>query len=114
DMNELLTDLISGSCITPSLMPSKLLMEHCLLISILNSNIGMEVGAFFTQKMAQLFDSFHKTPSDGKEIFNVVSLFTHLYNFKVVDSGLIYDIIRHLSRSFLERDIEMLLLIIKS
>jgi hypothetical protein len=46
----------------------------------------MILGAYFTQTLAHHFDRLHKAandPHDGKEIFNVLSLFSHLYNFKV-------------------------------
>lgn len=46
----------------------------------------MFLGAHFLQTLAVKFDSLHKaekSENSGKEIFNVVSLFSHLYNFKV-------------------------------
>lgn len=44
DMNKILTDIILDSCVSVSLMPDKLLMEHIMLLTILASRIGMEVG----------------------------------------------------------------------
>lgn len=44
DMNKILTDIILDSCVSVSLMPDKLLMEHIMLLAILASHIGMEVG----------------------------------------------------------------------
>lgn len=44
DMNKVLTDIILDSCVSVSLMPDKLLMEHIMLLAILASRIGMEVG----------------------------------------------------------------------
>ena len=43
-MNKILTDIILDSCVSVSLMPDKLLMEHIMLLTILASRIGMEVG----------------------------------------------------------------------
>lgn len=43
-MNRILSDLILGSCVSVSLMPDKLLMEHVMLLAILTSHIGIEVG----------------------------------------------------------------------
>lgn len=42
-MNRILSDLILGSCVSVSLMPDKLLMEHVMLLAILTSHIGIEV-----------------------------------------------------------------------
>ena len=43
-MNKILTDLTLDSCIAVSLMPDKLLMEHVMLLAILSSHVGIEVG----------------------------------------------------------------------
>ncbi|XP_029206325.1 nucleolar MIF4G domain-containing protein 1-like isoform X2 [Acropora millepora] len=118
DMNKILTDIILDSCVSVSLMPDKLLMEHIMLLTILASRIGMEVGAFFIEKLAEVFDSLHDCEKDsygqGKECVNVVALFAYLYNFKVIHCSLIYDIIGQLVDAFTEQDIELLLFLLKS
>ena len=43
-MNKILTDLIMDLCVSVSLMPDKLLMEHVMLLAILTSHVGVEVG----------------------------------------------------------------------
>ena len=48
DMNKILSELILGSCVSISLMPDKLLMEHVMLLAILTSHIGTEVGEWNT------------------------------------------------------------------
>ena len=45
-MNKILSNLILGSCVSTSLMPEKLLMEHTMLLAILSSHIGSEVGKY--------------------------------------------------------------------
>lgn len=45
DMNDTLTDVLLAACVTPALMPDRLLMEHVLLISILHYSVGLEVNA---------------------------------------------------------------------
>lgn len=42
-MNDTLTDILMNACVTPVAMPTRLLMEHVLLVSILHHNIGIEV-----------------------------------------------------------------------
>lgn len=45
------------------------------------------LGAFFVERLAEMFDNMHNSEKDsygkGKECFNIVALFAHLYNFKV-------------------------------
>lgn len=43
DMNDTLTEVLLAACVTPALMPDRLLMEHVLLISILHYTVGLEV-----------------------------------------------------------------------
>lgn len=46
DINRILSNLIQESCVSTSLMPEKLLMEHAMLLAILSSHTGSEVGKF--------------------------------------------------------------------
>lgn len=43
DMNDTLTEVLLAACVTPALMPNRLLMEHVLLVSILHHTVGLEV-----------------------------------------------------------------------
>lgn len=43
DMNETLTDILMSACVTASVMPPRLMMEHILLVSILHNTVGIEV-----------------------------------------------------------------------
>lgn len=43
DMNDTLTDVLLAACVTPALMPDRLLMEHVLLVSVLHHTVGLEV-----------------------------------------------------------------------
>lgn len=45
DMNDTLTEVLLAACVTPALMPDRLLMEHILLVSILHYSVGLEVNA---------------------------------------------------------------------
>lgn len=45
DMNDTLTEVLLAACVTPALMPDRLLMEHVLLVSILHHAVGLEVSA---------------------------------------------------------------------
>ena len=43
-MNETLTELILQACVGPSLTPDRLIMEQMLLVAVLHTNVGNEVG----------------------------------------------------------------------
>ena len=58
DMNKILSELILGSCVSISLMPDKLLMEHVMLLAILTSHIGTEVGEWNTVSLHATFATF--------------------------------------------------------
>lgn len=43
-MNETVTNVIIESVISPAVTPERLVMEHVLLVALLHSNVGTEVG----------------------------------------------------------------------
>ncbi|XP_062840187.1 nucleolar MIF4G domain-containing protein 1 [Anolis carolinensis] len=114
DMNEVLTDIITSACVTAAVMPSRLVMEHVLLISILHRTVGIEVGAHFLETVVRKFDEVYKSGTEGKECENLLTLIAHLYNFHVVHSLLIFDILKKLVSTFSEKDIELMLLLLKN
>eukprot|EP00795_Rhopilema_esculentum_P014166 gene14166-5169_t len=117
DTNSVLSNLVFDACVTPTHMSEKILMEHMMLVAILHTVVGNEVGAFFVQSLAEMFHGLHSTTEkylNGKECDNALLLIAHLYNFSVIDSLLVYDLIRELVNAFTERDIEMLMLLLKA
>ncbi|XP_037135342.1 nucleolar MIF4G domain-containing protein 1 isoform X1 [Syngnathus acus] len=114
DMNETLTEVLLAACVAPALMPDRLLMEHVLLLSILHHTVGLEVGAHFLETVVRLFDDTYERPSEGKECDNLLAVVAHLYNFQVVHSLLIFDILRRLLAAFSEKDIELALLVLRN
>ncbi|XP_057679777.1 nucleolar MIF4G domain-containing protein 1 [Corythoichthys intestinalis] len=114
DMNETLTEVLLAACVTPALMPDRLLMEHILLVSILHHAVGLEVGAHFLETVVRQFDDTYKQPSEGKECDNLVAIVAHLYNFQVVHSLLIFDILQRLVAAFTEKDIELVLFVLRN
>ncbi|XP_020865261.1 nucleolar MIF4G domain-containing protein 1 [Phascolarctos cinereus] len=114
DMNDTLTDVLMNACVTEAVMPARLMMEHVLLVSILHHTVGIEVGAHFLEAVVKKFDEIHKTGSEGKECDNLFAIIAHLYNFRVVQSLLIFDILKKLIGTFTEKDIELILLMLKN
>ncbi|XP_054048614.1 nucleolar MIF4G domain-containing protein 1 isoform X1 [Rissa tridactyla] len=114
DMNETLTDILMNACVTAVAMPSRLMMEHVLLVSILHHNVGVEVGAHFLEAVVKKFDEICKSDAEGKECENLLALIAHLYNFHVVHSLLIFDILKQLVSAFTEKEIELILFLLKN
>lgn len=60
------------------------------------------------------FDEVYKNPTEGKECDNLVAIIGHLFNFQVVHSLLIFDILRLLIRAFTEKDVELVLFMLRN
>ena len=60
------------------------------------------------------FDELSRSDAEGKECENLLALIAHLYNFHVVHCLLIFDILKKLVSSFTEKDIELILLLLKN
>ncbi|KAJ8277597.1 hypothetical protein GJAV_G00077350 [Gymnothorax javanicus] len=113
DMNDTLTEVLLAACVTSALMPDRLLMEHVLLVSVLHHTVGLEVGAHFLETVVRRFEEVYQSVGEGKEGDNLVAIVAHLYNFQVVHSMLIFDILKKLAGSFTEKDIELILFVLK-
>ncbi|XP_048866598.1 nucleolar MIF4G domain-containing protein 1 isoform X2 [Brienomyrus brachyistius] len=114
DMNDTLTAVMLAACVSPALMPERLLMEHILLVSILHHNVGLEVGAHFLEAVVQRFDEAYRAASGGKECDNLLGMVAHLYSFQVVHALLVFDLLRKLVGVFAEKDMELILLTLRS
>ncbi|XP_053120720.1 nucleolar MIF4G domain-containing protein 1 [Hemicordylus capensis] len=114
DMNDTLTNILISACVTASTMPSRLVMEHVVLIGILHRTVGIEVGAHFLETVVRKFDDVYNSEVEGKECENLLTLIAHLYNFYIVHSLLIFDILKKLVSTFSEKDIELILLLLKN
>ncbi|XP_060067050.1 nucleolar MIF4G domain-containing protein 1-like [Ylistrum balloti] len=117
EMNETLAGIILDACVSVVITPERLAMELMMLLAILHGNVGMEVGATFTQTLAERFSSScnqSEKYGEGKEVDNMVLLFSYLYNFKIIHNILIMDLIKKFVEAFQEKDIELLLLLLKN
>jgi len=117
NMNEILFMLISEACITTSKMPDRLIIEHMLIIAALHTSIGVEVGSYALEMLAERFHASHAliiSNPRSKELHNIVFMLANLYICKVVHCSLIVDIVRRFLQQFHEQDIEMILMILKA
>ncbi|XP_070210720.1 nucleolar MIF4G domain-containing protein 1-like isoform X2 [Littorina saxatilis] len=115
-VNESLSGLISEAVVSTAMTPERLVAEMAMLVAVLHGNVGTEVGAYFLQQVTKQYDHLSQQEEYGGEhtMDNVLLLLAYLYNFKVAHHTLLFDIITQLVESFTEKDIELLLLILKS
>ncbi|XP_034495988.1 LOW QUALITY PROTEIN: nucleolar MIF4G domain-containing protein 1 [Ailuropoda melanoleuca] len=114
DMNDTLTGVLLSACAPDAAMPSRLVMEHVLLLSVLHHAVGVEVGAHFLEAVVRRFDAVYKSGGQGKECENLLAIVAHLYNFHVVQACLVFDVLKKLIGTFTEKDIELTLLMLKN
>ncbi|XP_040208638.1 nucleolar MIF4G domain-containing protein 1 [Rana temporaria] len=114
DMNDTLTSVLLNACITPAKMPDRLMMEHVLLVAILHNTVGIEVGAHILETVVQQFHDLHQDIGESKECDNLLTIIGHLYNFHVIDARLLFDILKLLVSTFTERNIELILMLLKN
>ncbi|RXM33338.1 Nucleolar MIF4G domain-containing protein 1 [Acipenser ruthenus] len=72
------------------------------------------VGAHFLEKVVRKFEEHYQVGSEGKECDNLIAIIAHLYNFHVVHSLLVFDILKKLTKAFTEKDIELILFLLKN
>lgn len=96
---------------SPHQVSCKIATEICLLIVILHSEVGDDIGGYFVHSFICEFDSAFKSKS---ELNNIIILILNLYATGLVDPRIIYDIIEMFCERFDEKAIEMIDLIIKS
>ncbi|KAG5320029.1 NOM1 protein, partial [Acromyrmex heyeri] len=119
-MNVMLSTLMMESIVAPILTPDRLICEHMMLIAILHANVGTEVGAHFLLTIVKklhhiLFTTMEKSHCvENKELDNIILIISHLYNFKVYGHHLLYQILEKLAAKFTEKEIELILLILKT
>ncbi|XP_032455421.1 nucleolar MIF4G domain-containing protein 1 homolog [Nasonia vitripennis] len=116
DMNETITNLMLESIIAPVLTAERLVTEHMMCIAILHANIGTQVGANFIMVLVKKFHEMIQQPQnvENKELDNLILMISHLYNFKVFGSQLMYQILDKMTEKFTEKEIEIILLVLKT
>ncbi|KAG5325895.1 NOM1 protein, partial [Pseudoatta argentina] len=119
-MNVMLSTLMMESIVAPIVTPDRLICEHMMLIAILHANVGTEVGAHFLLTIVKklhhiLFTTMEESHCvENKELDNIILIISHLYNFKVYGHRLLYQILEKLAAKFTEKEIELILLILKT
>ncbi|KAI2810388.1 Nucleolar MIF4G domain-containing protein 1 [Blomia tropicalis] len=99
-------------------VPSKLVSELSLLIAILYSEMGEEVGAFFIHIAICRFDQLCKEPkkwNSSKQIDNLIVFILNIYTTGLMDSAIVYDILDRLCEQIAnEKAIELIDMALKA
>ncbi|XP_059472617.1 nucleolar MIF4G domain-containing protein 1 [Neocloeon triangulifer] len=116
DANEVLGQLLHALAPAGSITPPRMVAEHACLLALLHAHIGAEIGAPFLQSTVEKFDLAyvnHKEVED-KTLNNLLQMLCFMYCFKIFHCTLMFDILEMLSANFEEKDVELILLILKT
>ena len=118
DVNVTLVDLLMGLLCDPASLQDTFIILHAGFITALHKVLGSEIGAHVISRIHDDFSTLYCSSSQeeagGKRLLNLIALFAQLYNFKVIGSSLIYDLVRLLIEELSEKNAELLLRIVRS
>lgn len=111
-----LITLLFGLICERSALQDTFVILHAGFIAALYKVVGMDFGAELVQKLVEMFDARgdERGQFQGKELINLISLLSQLYNFHVVGSTLVFDYVRLFLEEINEENTELLLKIIRS
>lgn len=109
-------DLLMGLICERAVLQDTFLVLHAGFIAALYKIMGMDFGAEIVQKVVETLDAGgdERGGFEGKEVVNLVSLLSQLYNFHVIGSPLMFDYIRLFLQEITEANTELLLKVIRS
>lgn len=115
-VNEIILELTLNNVVKNTLSPQRLIIDHAMLIGLLHANVGLEVGAFMLQKLIERFNIMflEEHQVENKELDNILYLISYMYNFKLFESCLMFDLLHKLSDNFTEKNVDLILVILKS
>eukprot|EP00741_Cyanophora_paradoxa_P016539 tig00020927_g15969.t1 len=127
-MNGALGEAVVGSCTDGKLVLSRQFLGlQAALVAALHSSVGHEVGAYFLERVARELEEALEAGAvvegaglgEGdetaeKRAANLLLLLVMLYNYQVVHSGVMYDVLRGLLARFCERAVDLLLLALRN
>ncbi|KAL5360276.1 hypothetical protein BJX96DRAFT_69453 [Aspergillus floccosus] len=111
-----LITLLFGLICERSVLQDTFVILHAGFIAALYKVVGMDFGAELVQKLVEMFDARgdERGQFQGKELINLISLLSQLYNFHVVGSTLVFDYVRLFLEEINEENTELLLKIIRN
>ncbi|CBF77213.1 hypothetical protein AN4581.2 [Aspergillus nidulans FGSC A4] len=111
-----LVTLLFGLICERSALQDTFIILHAGFIAAVYKVMGMDFGAEIVQKIVETFDAGgdDRGKFEGKEMINLISLLSQLYNFHVVGSTLVFDYIRLFLQDINEDNTELLLKVIRN
>ncbi|RHZ54829.1 hypothetical protein CDV55_104942 [Aspergillus turcosus] len=111
-----LLTLLFGLVCEGSALQDTFIILHAGFIAAVYKVIGPDFGAELVQKLVETFDAAgdERGKFQGKEMINLISLLSQLYNFHVVGSTLVFDYIRLFLQEINEESTELLLKVIRN
>ncbi|KAJ5668221.1 uncharacterized protein N7477_006791 [Penicillium maclennaniae] len=111
-----LINLLMGMICERAVLQDTFMVLHAGFIAALYKLIGIDFGAELVQHVVEILDAGadERGKFEGKEIVNLVSLLSQLYNFHVIGSTLIFDYIRLFLGDINETNTELLLKVIRN
>lgn len=116
------SSLIKDLCLTPI----RLIVEHAALVSILSTNVGIELGANLLQKLCLKISRDLKEKDtlkvENKTLDNQILFLCNLFNFRLFSSNLLIDLlndylIENLSinsaSEAIEKNVDLILLVLR-
>jgi len=132
DVTSTLATLVITSISNHSSLLDSFVVVYAAFVATLHKIIGVDFAAHFVQGVVASYERYYSAmqliPSnapgpttaedeqtDGKECSNLVVLISELYNFQVISSVLVFDVIRELLQADLtEFKVELLLKLLRS
>lgn len=110
-VSTLILDTLFTLVCDPSPLQDTFMILHGGFVAALYKTIGTEFGAQVIQRFVEEYDKLSLLGSDsiGKRLSNLVTFLAELYNFQVIGSSIIYDMIRKLTTDLSEDNAELLL-----
>ncbi|KAJ5623149.1 hypothetical protein N7490_011754 [Penicillium lividum] len=110
-----LLDLLMGLICERGALQDTFMVLHAGFIAALYKLLGMDVGAEIVQKIVETIDANgdERGTFAGKEVINLISLLSQLYNFHVIGSPLMFDYVRSFLEDLTEDNTELLLKVIR-
>ncbi|WEW60171.1 suppressor of glycerol defect [Emydomyces testavorans] len=117
-VTSMLIDLLFGLVCSGSNLNDTFVILHAAFVAAVYKVIGMEFGAEFIQNIVERLDKMydekvHDEPN-RKDMANLISLLSHLYNFHVIGCGLVFDYIRVFLKEINELNTELLLKVVRN
>ncbi|KAJ5220405.1 hypothetical protein N7468_009609 [Penicillium chermesinum] len=109
-------NLLMGLICERAALQDTFIVLHAGFIAALYKIMGMDFGAEIVQRFVETLDAGgdERGKFEGKEIVNLVSLLSQLYNFHVIGSALMFDYIRLFLQEITETNTELLLKVVRN